>query len=216
MSRPLVVGVIGGVASGKSEVTRHLERLGAHVIHADNFGHEVLKEPAVIEALTRHFGDAILDNGTGQIDRSRVAKRVFGNNPEAKANRQFLESIVHPRIRKRIRESLDEALAHEQNRVIVLDVPLLIESGWIDHCDRVIFVDAPSETRWARSRKRGWTLEQFQARESAQVDITTKRQSATDILSNAGSLESLHKDIEAWWREHVDHWGKKMDGQKDS
>ncbi|MCU0708719.1 MAG: dephospho-CoA kinase [Pirellula sp.] len=203
MIRPLVVGVIGGVASGKSEVTRYLEQLGALVIHADAIGHEVLREREVIEVLRERFGNEIIDAETGHIDRSRVASRVFGDSIEAETNRRTLESVVHPRIRKRIRESLDEALMHVRNPVVVLDVPLLIESGWIDSCNRVIFVDAPMETRWTRSQARGWSREQFQARESAQVDIATKRQSATDILGNAGSIESLHKEIDAWWRNHV-------------
>ena len=96
MKKPVVVGVLGGVASGKSEVTRHLERLGALVIHADTIGHQVLEEPAVIEALTRRFGEAIMDQPTYRIDRSKVAKLVFGTHPEAVENRRSLESIVHP------------------------------------------------------------------------------------------------------------------------
>lgn len=204
MKRPLVVGVIGGVGSGKSEVTRYLERLDALVIHADSLGHEVLREQEVIDALTKYFGSEIVDQETGHIDRTRVASRVFGDTDESKTSRLMLESIVHPRIRQRIRETLDVALSHAKHPVIVLDVPLLIESGWIDHCDRVIYVDAPLETRWNRSKERGWTREQFQARESAQVDLDTKRQSATDVLCNAGSLESLYQEIDTWWNNHVE------------
>jgi dephospho-CoA kinase len=199
MKQPIVAGIVGGVASGKSEVTRHLERLGARVIHADTLGHEVLKEAHVIETLTNRFGKEILDPATGQIERASVAKLVFGSDPQATSNRKFLESVVHPRIRKRIREALDSALADSSLEMVVLDVPLLIESGWIDSCDRVVFVDAPFEVRRARGTQRGWSDEQFRARESSQVDIDKKRDAATDRIDNAGTLEELRGQVERWW-----------------
>lgn len=199
MKQPTVVGIVGGVASGKSEVTRHLERLGARVIHADTLGHEVLQETDVVEILKSRFGNEILDPATGQIDRSNVAKLVFGNQPPAIANRRFLESVVHPRIRNRIRDALDSALADPTLEMVVLDVPLLIESGWIDSCDRVVFVDAPLEMRLARGRQRGWSEEQFRAREASQVDIDKKREAATDRIDNAGTIEELIDQVERWW-----------------
>ncbi len=199
MKRPVVVGVVGGVASGKSEVTRHLERLGALVIHADTIGHQVLEEPAVIEALTRKFGEAIMDTNTYRIDRPKVAMLVFGNQPEAVENRRYLESIVHPRIRTRIRESLDRALVKENLAMIVIDAPLLIESGWVDHCDRVLFVDTPIEIRRLRAQSRGWSDQQFSDRESAQVSIEQKQAAATDRFDNSGTLEALQQQVERWF-----------------
>jgi dephospho-CoA kinase len=199
MKKPVVVGVVGGVASGKSEVTRHLERLGALVIHADTIGHQVLEEPAVIEALTRRFGEAIMDQPAYRIDRSKVAKLVFGTHPEAVENRSFLESIVHPRIRERIRESLNRALGQENLAMVVIDAPLLIESGWIDHCDRVLFVDTPIEIRRLRAQTRGWSDQQFSDRESAQVSIEAKQAAATDSIDNSGTLEALQQRVEQWF-----------------
>ena len=81
MKRSVVVGILGGVASGKSEVTRRLEARGAHVIHADTIGHEVLREPDIRDRLIQHFGNEILSKETGEIDRVRVAQLVFGNAP---------------------------------------------------------------------------------------------------------------------------------------
>lgn len=203
MKKPLVVGIVGGVASGKSEVTRHLQHLGAQVIHADTIGHEVLREAEVIEILRKQFGDQILNTDTGQIERSKVAGIVFGDEPTAISNRRFLESVTHLRIRERIRESLNAALANPDLKVVVLDVPLLIESGWIDSCDRVLFVDSPLDMRRARARQRGWSETQFDAREASQVDIEKKRDAATDCLDNSGSLERLRGNIEAWWKSIV-------------
>jgi len=199
MKRPIVVGVLGGVASGKSEVTRHLERLGALVIHADTIGHQVLEEPAVIEALIRKFGEAIMDTNTHRIDRPKVAMLVFGNQPEAVENRRYLESVVHPRIRTRIRESLDRALGQENLAMVVIDAPLLIESGWVDHCDRVLFVDTPIEIRRMRAHSRGWSDQQFSDRESAQVSIEAKQAAATDRIDNSGTLEALQQSVEQWF-----------------
>ena len=203
MKHPLVVGIVGGVASGKSEVTRHLQHLGAHVIHADAIGHEVLRETEVIDILRNRFGDQILNPDTGQIERSKVAAIVFGEEPTAISNRRFLESVTHPRIRERIRESLNHARANPDLDMIVLDVPLLIESGWIDSCDRVVFVDSPLDIRRERAKQRGWSETQFDAREASQVDIEKKRDAATDCLDNSGSLEQLRGNIEAWWKSIV-------------
>jgi dephospho-CoA kinase len=203
MKKPLVVGIVGGVASGKSEVTRHLQHLGAKVIHADTIGHEVLREAEVIEILKNRFGEQILNPDTGQIDRSKVAEIVFGEGPTAISNRRFLESVTHPRIRARIRESLDAALANPHLDVVVLDVPLLIESGWIDSCDRVVFVDSPLDMRRERAKQRGWSQGQFDAREASQVDIEKKRSVATDCLDNSGSLKQLRGNVEAWWKSIV-------------
>jgi dephospho-CoA kinase len=173
------------------------------VIHADAIGHEVLRETEVIDILRNRFGDQILNPDTGQIERSKVAAIVFGEEPTAISNRRFLESVTHPRIRERIRESLNHARANPDLDMIVLDVPLLIESGWIDSCDRVVFVDSPLDIRRERAKQRGWSETQFDAREASQVDIEKKRDAATDCLDNSGSLEQLRGNIEAWWKSIV-------------
>jgi dephospho-CoA kinase len=202
-----VVGVIGGVASGKSEVTRTLESLGAFVIHADPIGHEVLREPEVIAELLTRFPASIVDASTGQIDRTRVADLVFGDSTVAVDNRRFLEGVVHPRIRSRIREHLRRLQEQGSHPVIVLDVPLLLESAWDSMCDRILFVDAAREDRLARARKRGWSVEDFERREQSQWPLDQKRTEASDILDNRGSLEELQDQVSRWWQRHVDTAG---------
>ena len=196
MKQPWIVGIVGGVASGKSEVTRQLQQHGAVVVHADEIGHRVLLEEPVREALLAYFGSGILDPKDGTVDRSRLAAMVFGSDPIALAKRQKLESIVHPRIRLAIHAEIDSAIASEQTWLIVLDVPLLIESGWIDHCDRVIMVEADENTRWKRAQTRGWTEQAFRDREASQLPISEKRAAATDSIDNSGSLAALRAEVD--------------------
>lgn len=200
MKRTVVLGILGGVASGKSEVTRRLEARGAHVIHADTIGHEVLREKQIRDRLVQHFGTEILSQETGEVDRVRMAQLVFGNDPIANANRRYLESVVHPRIRARIAERLDSiqqgTTPNERPPIIVLDVPLLIESGWNKRCDRILFIDTAEELRLQRALARGWTSNQFRDREAAQLPIEQKRQFATDIIDNNGPIALLDQRID--------------------
>ncbi|MFN7730390.1 MAG: dephospho-CoA kinase [Pirellula sp.] len=195
MKRPIVAGIVGGVASGKSEVTRLLQERGAHVIHADAIGHRVLLEPSVRDAVVNHFGQSILASDGVQIDRSRLATMVFGTTPEATQNRRWLESVVHPLIRARISDELEREIARGVHPLIVLDVPLLIESGWIDHCQRVLMVEADEAVRLERAKKRGWTEASFRDREASQRSLADKRSAATDTVDNSGSLEALERQV---------------------
>lgn len=195
MNNTIVVGLVGGVASGKSEVSRQLQSLGAHVVHADAIGHDVLREPDVREALVTHFGTNILSADASEIDRSRLAKRVFGDDPAIVLERRHLESIVHPRIRQRIADELDAVRRDSGAWLIVLDVPLLIESGWIESCQRVIMVEADEAIRLSRAMARGWTEAAFRERERSQISLAAKRAAATDTIDNSGSMESLRMQV---------------------
>lgn len=195
MNNTIVVGLVGGVASGKSEVSRQLQSLGAHVVHADAIGHDVLREPDVREAVVTHFGTNILSADATEIDRSRLAKRVFGDDPAIVLERRHLESIVHPRIRQRIADELDAVRRGSGAWLIVLDVPLLIESGWIESCQRVIMVEADEAIRLSRAMARGWTEAAFRERERSQISLAAKRAAATDTIDNSGSMESLRMQV---------------------
>jgi dephospho-CoA kinase len=195
MNNAIVVGLVGGVASGKSEVSRQLHAHGAHLVHADAMGHAVLREPDVREALVAHFGISILSADSNEIDRSQLAKRVFGDDPAIVLERRYLESIVHPRIRQRIADALDAARRAPEVWLIVLDVPLLIESGWIESCQRVVMIEADEAIRISRAIERGWTETAFRERERSQTSLAAKRAAATDIIDNSGSLESLRQQV---------------------
>jgi dephospho-CoA kinase len=195
MKRPWVIGITGGIASGKSAVTGILETRGAFVLRADRIGHEILESPIVQTKLVRQFGQSVLSQETKSLDRRRIAELVFGDTPQAIERRKKLEAITHPPIRARIRRELDEVLVAGVYPWVALDIPLLLESGWDKSCDEVWFVDAPYEIRLNRALARGWTQEHFHAREASQWSMEKKRSKATRVLSNSGNLEELERQV---------------------
>lgn len=200
--RPLVVGVVGGIAAGKSFVAGELARLGGAVICADKLGHESLTEEPVKAALVQRWGDGILD-ASGQIDRSAVARRVFSPPPHGPPQLTFLESVVHPRIATKMRERLNGLASEVPPPLIVIDAALLFEGGWDAFCDHVIFVDAPDEVRKRRAIERGWSLEDVAAREATQWNPNEKRRRADSVIDAGGTREETRSEVEAWWRRHV-------------
>jgi len=193
----ITIGLVGGVASGKSAVAAALGRRGAVVFDADKLGHLLLDEPAVRDALVARWGEAVL-GPDGRIDRREVAGRVFGDAPELTAERQFLEETLHPRIRQRIEAEIRQ-LPHASIPAVVVDAPLLIEAGWNHVCQAILLVDAPRPQRLARAMSRGWSPEDFARREASQLPIEEKRRWATHVLDNSGSLDDLEAQVEQFW-----------------
>jgi dephospho-CoA kinase len=204
MSRPKVIGITGGIASGKSEVTRILETLGAVVIRADKIGHEVLELPEIQNLLIRQFGQSVFLQKTHTIDRKKVAELVFGASPQALARRRTLEAITHRPIRAEIRKQLDQLLNEKKADAIVLDIPLLLESQWDRICDAVWFIDAPEEIRLQRALDRGWTQEHFRAREASQWSLADKLAKSSCVISNVGTLEELKENLARELRSKLD------------
>lgn len=196
---PIVIGIIGGVASGKSTLTDLLQKRGAKVILADEIAHDVLKEPVVIQQLRELFGDGIFSNAAPvagpAIDRKKLAAMVFGNDGDPTNRRKQLEAIVHPRIREIAKAQLQSLRLECGLQYIVLDAPLLIEGGWLPYCNKVVFVETSTELRQAWAIARGWSMNDWQQRESAQLSLEVKRSHATDILINLGNLESLEAEV---------------------
>lgn len=193
-----VIGVVGGIGSGKSEVARRLGELGALVIDVDRVGHEVLEDADVKEALCARWGPTILTSD-GRIDRRLVSERVFAREQEAQQERSFLESVVHPRIGQRLGRILECARHQVPGPVVVLDAALLFEAGWDRYCDEIIFVDAPEDVRRRRALGRGWSVAEWRAREAAQLPLEEKRRRATVVLVNAGTLDDLRQSVDRWW-----------------
>src|SRR5687767_9440030 len=150
----LTIGLTGGVASGKSAVAAALARRGAVVFDADQMGHRVLEEAEVRQELVDRWGPEILDPD-GSIARPAIAARVYAAGAQATEERQFLEQTLHPRIRERIEAEI-RRLPDAAVPAVVIDAPLLIESGWNAVCQVIAFVDAPRETRLQRAATRGW------------------------------------------------------------
>jgi dephospho-CoA kinase len=180
---PPVVGIIGGIGSGKSLVAAEFAAHGGHLIVADQLGHQALRQPAVKAQIVARWGNAVLD-ATGEIDRKRLAAIVFADANE----RKTLEAMTHPVIGQRIREEIAQARCRPEVRLIVLDAAVMLEAGWHGVCDHLVFVDAPREMRLGRlTEKRGWALQELEKRERAQMPVDEKRRHADAIVDNSGA-----------------------------
>ena len=193
-----VLGILGGIASGKSLVSRELARLGAEVIDADRLGHEVLREPDVIAAAQSRWGDVVLGTD-GELDRRQIAQIVFSQTPQGITERQFLEQLTHPRISAKMRDQISQLATQGAVDAVVLDAALLLEAGWDGYCDQILFVDAPLEIRQARAASRGWSPEDFAAREAAQRSLAEKRSRSTVVIDNSASPEKTIAQIQRFW-----------------
>lgn len=233
MNRPHILGITGGIASGKSEVTRMLATQGAIIIHADQIGHQVLHSDELREPLLALFGNEILaenlPSSTPQstayppIDRKKISQLVFGTSDLARERKTKLEALTHPRIRQQIRTQIEQAI-NDSTKVsgpmtlvadsptappkqpvewIVLDIPLLFESGWSNACDVIWFIDASASKRLERARRRGWSEQEFLNREATQWPTDQKRQHADVVIENNGTLEDLSMLVEEALRKSI-------------
>ncbi len=195
----LVIGIAGGVASGKTLVAKQLENLGAVVVDADCVAHEVLEEAEVREAIGERWGEAVFDAG-GRVDRAAIARRVFAPPPDGPTELEYLESLSHPRIRRLLEERMAE-LAAANTPAAVLDAAVMFKAGWDRQCDKIIFVEAPRQVRLERAIRRGWTEEEFERREAAQESLEVKRDRSDVVLDNSGTAELLEAQVSEFWHD---------------
>jgi dephospho-CoA kinase len=197
-----VVGIVGGVASGKTLVSDELARLGAAVINADRLAHEVLEEEEIKQQILDHWGSEVF-GPDGKVMRSALGRRVFAGNSRSHVELLELERITHPRIADRIQQQIQILSNRPEVPLIVLDAAVLIKAGWDAKCDHILFVDALAESRWQRARERGWSRDEFEAREAAQESLQVKRSRADVIIDNSGSRDRTRDQIQSWWQRHV-------------
>lgn len=194
------VGILGGIASGKSEVTRILSELGAVIFDGDRAGHEVLHYPAVKERIREQFGSEVFDP-QGEVDRRRLAAVVFAATPTGHAALAELERITHPQIRARLDQQRNGHLKDGNIPLLVLDAPVMIRAGWLAECDHVLFVESSRANRLARAKCRGWSEAEFDAREARQEKLDEKRKLADYIVNNDQDLPHLRTQVLAVWDE---------------
>lgn len=191
-----VIGLTGGIGSGKSTVSQFLAELGAVIIDADKVGHEVLKPyTKVWQELVATFGREIL-TPDGEIDRKKLAKIVFGN-PEALAQ---LNRITHPRIEKKAKAQL-EAYRRQGVDVVVLEAPLLVEAGWTSFIDEVWVTTASEATVLKRTRERtGLSKPEILARIRSQLSSDERVKHADVVINTDCSLDELRARVEKLWQ----------------
>ncbi len=198
----VTIGIVGGIASGKSAVAAQFASLGAVLIDADKVGHEVLSDPEVVAAARHRWGEEVA-NQHGAIIRSAVAERIFGVSQKGESGQSeldFWNSVTHPRIAEIMLHRIAQLRqASPPVKGVILDAALMFEAGWDQACDAVIFLDVPRAVRIERALARGWTAEQFAQREAAQIAVEEKRRKADYVIDNSQSLDETYRRVKQLW-----------------
>jgi dephospho-CoA kinase len=190
--RPIpVIGLVGGIGSGKSAVAAMFAAEGCAVIDSDKLVHEILQRTEVKAELQAGFGNAILD-GAGNIDRRTLGKIVFSD--PAKLAR--LNEIIHPLERQGREMMMAQILTENRYKAVVWDTPLLIEVGLNRECDVLIFVEVPHEIRAERVKKtRGWSPQELDLREKMQIPLDKKADVADYCVDNSGDQAASQRQV---------------------
>ncbi len=183
-----VIGIAGGIGSGKSTAARAFEELGCYVIDFDADVQAALETEGVSASLAELFGADVFDS-SGRVDRGAVARIVFANE----AARKKLERLLHPIVWRTKAEAIAEGQAADPDcRGVIMDAPLLFEAGLHKECDALVFVHTPRDIRLQRVREsRGWSEEEFADREAAQIPNDEKRSRCGYIIANHDGSEDL-------------------------
>jgi dephospho-CoA kinase len=191
-----IIGIAGGIGSGKTFVGKLFGEEGCLVINSDEMARKVYLDEQVKHTLRQWWGKMVFEPN-GDLDRSAVARKIF-NIP---SERTRLERLVHPIINQQ-REKLMNAAAHDPNiRAYIWDTPLLFETELNKHCDAVVFVDSPPEVRLQRVQARGWNEEELARREKSQMPLDTKRKISDYSLPNgvgpdsAGDVQVVREQV---------------------
>ena len=192
----LVVGLTGGIGSGKSAAAEEFERLGATVIDTDAISHSLTgRNGAALPEIERIFGKEFI-SAQGDLERKKMRDLVFA---DAKA-RRALEGLLHPMIRDESKRQIEAA----SGPYVVHVVPLLVESGeYGRRVDRVLVVDAAEETQIARVRSRGLTEAQVRSIMRSQVPRAERLAAADDVIENTGTLDALRKQVGALHKKYL-------------
>ena len=178
-----IIGLVGGIGSGKSAVARIFASLGCGLIDADRLSHQALDDPEVRRKIVEWWGPSVVDKN-GSVDRKAVGERVFAD-PDALRR---LEELIHPRVLRERLVLFEKYRADPGVIAIVDDTPLLMEKGLDRDCDAIVFVDATVENRIHRvAATRGWTMDELARRQEKQMPLDIKRKRADYVVDNNAS-----------------------------
>jgi dephospho-CoA kinase len=188
---PPVIGLLGGIASGKSAVAAQFAKLGCAVVDADRIAHELLFEPQVQRAVRKRFGDAVF-GPSGEVDRRLLGAKAFADREGLEA----LEAIVHPETCRRAEKAVADA-RRKCVPAVILDAPLILEKGLDRLCDYLVYIGAPEQVRRSRAgQMRGWDPSEIARREATQVSLKTKLNRADYTVDNSTSPEHTFEQIQ--------------------
>jgi dephospho-CoA kinase len=186
-----IIGLLGGIGSGKSFVASIFAEMDCLVLNADEHVRQAYERDDVKHALREWWGDEIFDQA-GHVDRQAVARKVFKHPPE----RRRLEQLLHPLVGAIRDQAMADTAADPRILAYVWDVPLLVEVGLHRRCDALVFVDAPPEQRLARvSASRRWKPDEWRRREFLQLPLDKKRRIANYIVRNTAGADEVRSQV---------------------
>jgi dephospho-CoA kinase len=193
MNRPLRIGLTGNIGSGKSLVIQYLNECGVPVLQTDEITHQLLQEQKTKKTIVRLFGETILDT-RGNINRRKLAQQAFSYPIKLKK----LNSVLHPKIRNKVSAWVNQMSKLFSPFLVVVEVPLLFETGYNRWFDRVLCISASKSIRKRRLLKKGWTSVEIRKREKFQWDQKRKKRDSTWVIRNDGSRRALKNCIDQW------------------
>jgi dephospho-CoA kinase len=187
----LVVGLTGGIGSGKSLVRKYFSDLGAKVLDADELSRQVIERGSKgFDQVVKAFGDSVLRDG--DIDRRALAEIVFASTSE----RSKLESIIHPLVRNAFKAA---TRLMSGNEILVYEIPLLVETGGAEHFDFIVTVESDLDVRIERLKRRGMRTSEIEARVRSQATPEERRSVAGYVIANNGTADELLRHVEYVW-----------------
>ena len=185
-----IIGILGGIGSGKSTIAAEFAKLGCKVVDADKIAHELLDRKTVKEKIVGLFGEVVLDS-SGRIEHKKLAGVVFASGDKLAS----LNRVIHPLVLARAEELIEQYNQQNQVKAIVLDMPLLVEVGWNRRCDRLIFVDCEQKIRAERAKKKDFGKNQIKIRENFQISLDNKASLADNTVQNNSDFSALVRQV---------------------
>ena len=186
-----IIGILGGIGSGKSTVAAEFGKCGCVVIDADAITHRLLDEPKIKEQIVKFFGEGIL-SVDGTVDHSKLAREAFADGEKI----DKLNCILHPGVLAEVEQKIEEIQGSAEAKAIVLDMPLLVEVGWDKRCDTLVFVECDREKRGERAEKSGLLgAGELEKRENFQISLDSKAAIADNTVDNNSDLSALARQV---------------------